>query len=398
MMSLLDGDDAFAPMTEPLVHATDNQCAEEELEPESPQPEPPQSEPPALSASKVPVQKPPAPSNGKKLLYVCVDIEHTNPTPCLSEIFEIAVAPFATEVVDDNTSVELNDGPYVERIKPSLEFGNNEFNWKTIQLTNCRLKDVEKCPEFPEVMERIERHIERFKENHQCDEVVLCGWNFYSVDHRILVHDYKRHNRDWPECWRWGWDGYRSVFAKKDHRFKITRRTKKNPDGVAAKAGNTSMSVSGIYKAINKKDMENHHQAADDVKATVQILRQNDVWKLRNQGLRQFNGLYLLENRYKDCLQSLTDSREQLYPPLPPGWIQNPDDHEPTDRTKHTVEPGPTSNAAKKKYRLADYFDLHHSLETMKQIAIFTNYYAGKLSINPIMINIITNFVQSCLI
>ena len=234
-MSLLDGDDAFAAMPEPLIHTIDtidNQCAEEDLsEPISLQPEQP-----ALSASIVPLPKPHTPSNETKLLYVCVDIEHTNPTPCLSEIFEIAVAAFATEVVGHDTSVEyIECEPVVERIKPSLEFGNNEFYWKTIELTGYRLKNVEECRTFPYVMERIEKYVEESRRQYKCKEVVLCGWNLYSVDHRILVHDYNRRNRDRPDSWRWGWDGYRSVFAKQDHRFKIKSRTKKKTDGLQRK-------------------------------------------------------------------------------------------------------------------------------------------------------------------
>ena len=73
------------------------------------------------------------------------------------------------------------------------------------------------------------------------------------------------------------------------------------------------------------------------------------------------NGWYLLQDRVEDCLKSLKEYRDQLYPPLPRGWKENPEDPAPTERIKHAVEPEPTSEAARKKGRLADYFDLHHS-------------------------------------
>lgn len=165
-MSLLDGDDAFAAMPEPLIHTIDTidiQYAEEDLsEPISLQPEQQ-----ASSASKVPLPKPPTPSNETKLL--------------------------------------------VERIKPSLDFCSNEFYWKTTQLTGCRLKDVATCRNFTDVMGDIEKLIDNVRTKHRCDEVVMSGWNFYTTDHRLLVQVYYRHKRQWPQTCIWGWDGYRSV-------------------------------------------------------------------------------------------------------------------------------------------------------------------------------------------
>ena len=206
---------------------------------------------------------------------------------------------------------------------------------------------------------------------------MLSSWNFYAVDHRLLVHDYHRHNRPWPTTWRWGWDAYRSVFAKQGHRFKITRPSTKNPNGVPASAGNRSMSVAAVFKAITGTPMENHHQAGDDVNATILIMQQPDVWK-------QSNGWYSLADRTDVCLKLLQESEQQLYPPLPPGWINDPDDAVPTDNTTaNSTEAGPTSHAAKKKRRLADYWDLHHRDETMKRIAKNTNHYAGGVG-NPV--------------
>ena len=46
------------------------------------------------------------------------------------------------------------------------------------------------------------------------------------------------------------------------------------------------MSVAGIYDAFTRRSMKNHHQAEDDVKATIQILRESDISKLRKQGLQ----------------------------------------------------------------------------------------------------------------
>lgn len=227
----------------------------------------------------------------------------------------------------------------ISKMSQFLEFGNNEFYWKTIELTGYRLKNVEECRTFPYAMERIEKYVEESRRQYKCKEVVLFGWNLYSVDHRILVHDYNCHNRDWPDSWRWVRDGYRSVFANQHNRFKIKSRTNNPPDGAAAKAGNTSMSVAGIYDAFTRRSMKNHHKAKDDVNATIQILRESDVWKLRKQGLQNKNGWYLLQDRVEDCLKSLKEYRDQLYPPLPCGWKENPEDPAPTERIKHTVEP-----------------------------------------------------------
>ncbi len=166
-------------------------------------------------------------------------------------------------------------------------------------------------------MADVEKRLQAVCEKSNCTEVVLSGWNFYTTDHRVLVQDYHRHKRPWPGTWLWGWDGYRSVFAKQGHRFKITRKSTKNPNAVPASAGNPNMSISGIYEAITGKSLENHHQAADDVHATVKILKQPDVWKLRRQGLRLHNGWYPLADRHTDCVTQLKDSKAQLYPVTP---------------------------------------------------------------------------------
>ena len=100
-------------------------------------------------------------------------------------------------------------------------------------------------------------------------------------------------------------------------------------------------------------------------------------------------------------MTQLKDSKAQLYPVLPPGWIEDPDDPIPVDSdidadddvatSSETPHPqkkrkrrstgaktgGPTSHAASKKRRLADYWDLHHTTETMETLAKWSNYYAS---------------------
>ena len=328
-----------------------------------------------------PSRKVTVPPRGTSVLHVCVDVEHTNPTHCLSEMFEVAVQPYAVEIVGLDTSVQFIDNTnpvHVEHIRPSLEFGDCDFYWATTALTGCRREDVQNCRTFNDVMADIEKRIDEVRQLFRCTDLLLSGWSFYAVDHHVLVQNYHRHNRPWPATWRWGWDAYRSVLAKQGNRFKITRPSTKNPNGVPASSGNQNMKISGIYEAITGTPLSNHHQAADDVNATVTILKQQDVWKLRRQGLKLHNGWYALADRHEDCLKMLKDSTEQLYPALPPGWIGDPDDAAPIDNTTATsTEAGPTSRAATKKRRLAEYWDLHHRDETMKRVAKYTNYYAG---------------------
>ena len=221
--------------------------------------------------------------------------------------------------------------------------------------------------------------IETARKRHNCDLVCLSGWNLYAVDHRLLVQDYHRHNRPWPATWVWGWDGLRSVRDHQGHRFKITRVSSKNPDDVPAPAGNETMSLSGIFPVLNNgESFANHHSANADVDATIQILTQLDVWRLRRLALKKYNGWHRLNTRDADHIKGLEESKLKVQPPLPAGWVEDPDDDPvPTERSVPQQAAGPTAHAAARKGRLAEYWDLHHPTETMGKIAEYTNYYAG---------------------
>ena len=71
-----------------------------------------------------------------------MNVENTNPTPCVSEIFEVAARPFAAETVGQTEKASqvtyIAEPTHIEKIKPSLEFSKQEFYYKTIELTGCR--------------------------------------------------------------------------------------------------------------------------------------------------------------------------------------------------------------------------------------------------------------------
>jgi len=212
------------------------------------------------------------PAGGTRLLYVMVDVETSHPIKAIGEVFELAVRPFRVETVGANDGKNVAEPLLSQMIKPSLEFGDSEFFYKTIevspaafparrkvdwarllprahplpspaarrpaahptaaehcwrcaqsarphshpllppaQTTGRRRADVNNKKTFPEVFGFALEKVEASRKRHKCHAVVCCGWNGYTIDHPWLRTMCLRHDVSWPDSWVWGWDPLRSI-------------------------------------------------------------------------------------------------------------------------------------------------------------------------------------------
>ena len=71
-----------------------------------------------------------------------------------------------------------------------------------------------------------------------------------------------------------------------------------------------------------------------------------------------------------------------LFTPLPPGWVDDPNDPVPTPRDNEvSTDAGRTTRASGLKTRLACCWDLHHDRGMISNVAKWTNFYAGEQAV-----------------
>ncbi len=99
-------------------------------------------------------------------------------------------------------------------------------------------------------------------------------------------------------------------------RYKVKRATKGKP-AEPATAGNTTMQLHDVYKAVTGTPMTNHHDAGADVAAAIAIAKDPEVWRRRCLGQQQLNGLYLLSSRVEHIKSNLDASILSISPPPP---------------------------------------------------------------------------------
>ena len=60
---------------------------------------------PSARASSAAKPSHPAPKSGETILWVCCDVENTNQIPMISEVFQVALQPFAVEAVKPGNGI-----------------------------------------------------------------------------------------------------------------------------------------------------------------------------------------------------------------------------------------------------------------------------------------------------
>ena len=161
-----------------------------------------------------------------------------------------------------------------------------------------------------------------------------------------------------------------------ESRYKVKRVSKGNP-AVPAPAGNTTMQLHDVYKAVTGTPMTNHHDAGSDVSAAIAIAKEPTVWRRRCLGLQQLNGLYLLSSRREHVKSNLDSSVLSIRPPLPDFWLDEPDSEPAAKRRNLGPESGPTARASAHKARLAEFWDLHLDPEFSASVAKWTVFYGA---------------------
>jgi len=88
------------------------------------------------------------PEPGARLLYVSVDVEHSQANKFLGEIFQMAATPFAVEVVRVGSAgmpsgsdllVLDTENSWSSFVKPSLEFGSSNFSFQVAEVSGCSI-------------------------------------------------------------------------------------------------------------------------------------------------------------------------------------------------------------------------------------------------------------------
>jgi len=85
----------------------------------------------------------------------------------------------------------------------------------------------------------------------------------------------------------------------------------------------------------------------------------------------------MLEDRVVDITAKLAEAKEAVYSPLPEFWVDDPGGDPATKRPNLGPESGPSSRAAGRKERLADYHDLHYDQLYLEKVASWSNFYAA---------------------
>ena len=69
----------------------------------------------------------PYPSKDDIVLHVCVDVETANPIPIISEVWEVALQPFAVETMRTGAVTFIEEPCMSRRIQPSGRFAHAEL-------------------------------------------------------------------------------------------------------------------------------------------------------------------------------------------------------------------------------------------------------------------------------
>ena len=103
-----------------------------------------------------------------------------------------------------------------------------------------------------------------------------------------------------------------NIRAHNDNKYKV-KTVKKGDDPQAALAGNRSMQLHDVYKAVVGDTMTGHHNADADVDAAIAIAVDDAVWKRRYLSLANHNGVYLLKEREEDIMKLFEKSKAEVH-------------------------------------------------------------------------------------
>lgn len=240
------------------------------------------------------------PSVHERLLYVLYDVEHSHPNKHVGNVFDVAFKALGVETITGlkaNSAVgtfeEVDDGGFSFLCDmPEGEYEGylpHKFNHYVTKLTGKTRESVAGKPSFREKFSDAVAHVDALVAAHNCTDVVLVGYNGYSIDYPWLRTMCAKLNIEWPAKWKWGWDPYRSMFDS-NVKYKVKRGAKKSMG-----SSNTSMGLADVYKAVCAEagvDVAalQHHQADADVDMLSAICKDPVVWARRWMGLRTHKG------------------------------------------------------------------------------------------------------------
>ena len=163
-------------------------------------------------------------------------------------------------------------------------------------------------------------------------------------------------------------------------KFKV-KRPRKGELKQHAQAGNSSMQLQDVYRAVTGEDMQDHHHAGADVDAAVAIALEPSVLSRGVRTLADHGGLYKLAERDETIKKHLQDSKDSVAPPLPEGWVENPLGPPAAELPNLGPESGPTSRASAKKDRVAEYWDLHYDRAFVSKLAKWSRFYGAEQTV-----------------
>lgn len=329
--------------------------------------------------------------------YVLYDIEHSHPNKHVGNIFDACFKALGVETVTSHTT-HGGAGTFENIVDPGYSFVcdmpapgsycgylKHKFNYYVTKLTGKTRESVAGKPTFQAEFAKAAGHIDALLQEHNCEAVVLVGYNGYSIDYPWLRAQCHKLDIAWPAKWTWGWDPYKSIFDS-SIKCKVKQGTGKSIGSI-----NTSMSLKDVYLAVcheagTAPQALQHHQADADCAMLGAISTDPTVWPRRWQGLRNHAGLHLLKEREPAALEMLANAKAELFYPLGQGWEREPADPI-ADETKSANEcggsqSGPTSRVSMTEINrqgIVHVWDLHHDPKDMATVAKFSNgYYGGQ--------------------
>ena len=202
--------------------------------------------------------------NWSNVLYVVFDLETTGRSRRSSEIIEIAA------VILDQNGIPIEDANFVSYVRPKNPIPS--YITAINNITNNMVCDAHRFSDVGAAfLSFMQQHAD--EQADRIDHIILVGHNARVFDIPFLVHHFYNYNL------------HQQFFE--DPRFEFgldTMRIAKKAVAAGDKSIGipTAYNLGALHQFVMGRNLENAHQALEDVKATIAIFRHEPFWAARN--------------------------------------------------------------------------------------------------------------------
>ena len=229
-------------------------------------------QPPLVPPLTITPIRQPSSINWENVIYVVFDLETTGFNRQRNEIIELSA------IILDRNGIMIEDATFSHLIKP-----RHSIPRFITDLTSITNEDVSNAETFPHVagsfLRFMQEHADESDHMPIEEHIILVGHNSQVFDIPFFVAQLRNHNLE------------EDLFGDNRFGFALDSMRIAKDSGVRKRICDevpTKYNLKDLFKFVSGNNFETGHQAYEDVKATITILRHAPFWSNRKENLFQF--------------------------------------------------------------------------------------------------------------